>query len=157
MSRRGTEKQKIAKYDPISRSRFVNMLVNRMMKHGKKSLAYQIFYRAGIDIRQNTKQNPIHVFRKALLGVTPRLVLKTKKRKKGKTYKVPLQIPFSKGVLIGIRWLLGASRKRSGKNMASQLSAELRDAAFKKRGNAIRKKEQIYKMAEASRTFAHFR
>jgi|UniRef100_A0AAU7AMC4 small subunit ribosomal protein S7 len=157
MSRRGTEKKKTAKYDPICRSRFVNMLVNRMMKHGKKSLAYQIFYRAGIDIRQNTKTNPIQVFRKALREVTPKLVVKTKRRKKGKTYKVPVPIPFSKGVLLGIRWLLGASRKRSGTNMASQLSEELRDAAFKKRGNAIRKKEQTYKMANASRTFAHFR
>nr|YP_010692347.1 ribosomal protein S7 [Juncus roemerianus]YP_010692367.1 ribosomal protein S7 [Juncus roemerianus]UZM11309.1 ribosomal protein S7 [Juncus roemerianus]UZM11329.1 ribosomal protein S7 [Juncus roemerianus] len=157
MSRQDTTKKKSAKYDPICGSQFVNMLVNRMMKHGKKSLAYQIFYRAAIDIKRNTGKNPISVFREALFRVSPRLIVKTRKRKKGKTFKVPLAIPFEKGALLGIRWLLGASRQRSGTNMASQLSAELRDAAFKKRGNAIRKREQIHKMAEGSRTFAHFR
>lgn len=157
MSRRGTAKKKTAKSDPLCRSRLVNMLVNRMMKHGKKSLAYQIFYRAGIDIKQNKKENPIYVLRRAIARVTPKVVVKTRRRKKGKTYKVPVEIPFRQGILLAIRWLLGASRKRSGTNMASQLSSELIDAASKKRGNAIRKKEETHKMAEASRTFAHFR
>nr|YP_010291312.1 ribosomal protein S7 [Juncus himalensis]ULQ66975.1 ribosomal protein S7 [Juncus himalensis] len=157
MSRRDIAKKKTSKYDPLCRSRFVNMLVNRMMKHGKKSLAYQIFYRAGIYIKKNTKKNPIPVFRKALLRATPKLIIKKKRGEKGKIYRVPLEIPFSKGSLLGIRWLLAASRNRLGTSMASQLSAELRDAAFKKRGKAVRKKERIHKMAEASRTFAHFR
>lgn len=157
MSRRGTAKKKTAKSDPLCRSRFVNMLVNRMMKHGKKSLAYQIFYRAGIDIKQKTEENPISVLRRAIVRVTPKVVVKTRRRKKGKTYKVPVEIQFLQGTLLAIRWLLGASRKRSGTNMASQLSSELIDAASKKRGNAIRKKEETHRMAEASRTFAHFR
>nr|ADZ93772.1 ribosomal protein S7 [Prionium serratum] len=159
MSRRGTAKKKTAKYDPLCRSRLVNMLVNRMMKHGKKSLAYQIFYRAGIDIKQKTEKNPISVLRRAIIRVTPKVVVKTrrKKGKKGKTYKVPIEIKLPQGILLAIRWLLGASRKRSGTNMASQLSSELIDAASKKRGKAIRKKEETHRMAEASRTFAHFR
>lgn len=156
MSRQDTTKKKSAKYDPICGSQFVNMLVNRMMKHGKKSLAYQIFYRAAIDIKRNTGKNPISVFREALFRVSPRLIVKTRKRKKGKTFKVPLAIPFEKGALLGIRWLLGASRQRSGTNMASQLSAELRDAAFKKRGNAIRKKEQTHKMPKHIKRFVNF-
>ena len=157
MSRRGTAKKKTVKFDPICCSRVVNMLVNRMMKHGKKSLAYQIFYRAGIDIKQKTEENPVYVLRQAIVRVTPKVGVKTRRRKKGKTYKVPVEIQFPQGILLAIRWLLGASRKRSGTSMASQLSSELIDAASKKRGNAIRKKEETHRMAEASRTFAHFR
>nr|YP_009433846.1 ribosomal protein S7 [Hypolytrum nemorum]YP_009433867.1 ribosomal protein S7 [Hypolytrum nemorum]QIB72652.1 ribosomal protein S7 [Cyperus glomeratus]QIB72744.1 ribosomal protein S7 [Cyperus difformis]QIT06836.1 ribosomal protein S7 [Cyperus fuscus]ANP26060.1 ribosomal protein S7 [Hypolytrum nemorum]ANP26081.1 ribosomal protein S7 [Hypolytrum nemorum] len=163
MSRRGTAKKKTAKSDPLCRSRFVNMLVNRMMKHGKKSLAYQIFYRAGIDIKQNTEESPISILRRAIVRVTPKVGVKIRRRKKGKKgkkrkiYKVPVEIKFQQGILLAIRWLLTASRKRSGTNMASQLSSELIDAASKKRGNAIRKKEETHRMAEASRTFAHFR
>nr|YP_010291667.1 ribosomal protein S7 [Scleria parvula]YP_010291688.1 ribosomal protein S7 [Scleria parvula]ULQ67674.1 ribosomal protein S7 [Scleria parvula]ULQ67695.1 ribosomal protein S7 [Scleria parvula] len=157
MSRRGTAKKKTAKSDPLCHSRFVNMLVNRMMKDGKKSLAYQIFYRAGIDIKQNKKENPIYVLRRAIARVIPKVTVKTRRRKNGKTYKVPVQIPKLQGILLAIRWLIGASRKRSGTSMASQLSSELIDAASKKRGNAIRKKEETHKRAEASRTFAHFR
>nr|YP_010290907.1 ribosomal protein S7 [Gahnia tristis]YP_010290928.1 ribosomal protein S7 [Gahnia tristis]ULQ66065.1 ribosomal protein S7 [Gahnia tristis]ULQ66086.1 ribosomal protein S7 [Gahnia tristis] len=157
MSRRGTAKKKTAKHDPLCRSRIVNMLVNRMMKHGKKSLAYQIFYRAGIDIKQKTEENPVSVLRRAIVRVMPKVVVKTRRRKKGKTYKVPVSIEFPQGKLLAIRWLLGASRKRSGTSMASQLSSEIIDAASKKRGNAIRKKEETHRMAEASRTSAHFR
>jgi len=160
MSRRGPAKKKTAKLDPFCRSRVVNMLVNRMMKHGKKSLAYQIFYRAGIDIRQQTKQNPVYVLRQAISRVIPGVGVKTRKRKRGKTvkvYRVPVKMKLSQAILLAIRWLIGGSRKRSGTSMISQLSSELIDASSKKRCNAIRKKEETLKMAEASRTFAHFR
>ena len=160
MSRRGPAKKKTAKFDPFCRSRVVNMLVNRMMKHGKKSLAYQIFYRAGIDIRQQTKQNPVYVLRQAISRVIPGVGVKTRKRKRGKTvkvYRVPVKMKLSQAILLAIRWLIGGSRKRSGTSMISQLSSELIDASSKKRCNAIRKKEETLKMAEASRTLAHFR
>ncbi|KAJ4735179.1 hypothetical protein LUZ62_000808 [Rhynchospora pubera] len=157
MSRRGTAKKKTAEFDPISCSRVVNMLVNRMMKHGKKSLAYQIFYRAALDIEKKTKENPVSILRQAILRVTPRVGVKTRRGKNGKTYKVPVAIPLPQGILLAIRWLLEASRKRSGTSMTSQLSSELIDAASKKRGKAIRKKEETHKRAEASRSFAHFR
>jgi small subunit ribosomal protein S7 len=138
------------------------MLVNRMMKHGKKSLAYQIFYRAGIDIRQQTKQNPVYVLRQAIRRVIPGVGVKTRKRKrrKGKTakvYRVPIKLKFSQALLLAIRWLIGGSRKRSGTSMISQLSSELIDASLKKRCNSIRKKEETHKMAESNRTFAHSR
>jgi len=138
------------------------MLVNRMMKHGKKSLAYQIFYRAGIDIRQQTKQNPVYVLRQAIRRVIPGVGVKTRKRKrrKGKTakvYRIPIKLKFSQALLLAIRWLIGGSRKRSGTSMISQLSSELIDASLKKRCNSIRKKEETYKMAESNRTLAHSR
>jgi small subunit ribosomal protein S7 len=162
MSRRGPAKKETNKFDPFCHSRVVNMLVNRMMKHGKKSLAYQIFYRAGIDIRQQTKQNPVYVLRQAISRVIPGVGVKTRKRKrrKGKTakvYRVPIKLKFSQAILLAIRWLIGGSRKRSGTSMISQLSSELIDASLKKRCNSIRKKEETLKMAESSRTFAHSR
>ena len=162
MSRRGTAKKKTEKFDPICCSRVVNMLVNRMMKDGKKSLAYKIFYRAGIGIRKETKKNPVYVLRQAIGRVIPRVGVKIRKRQKkgkkgGKTYKIPVGITIRQGILLAIRWLIEASRKRSGTSMVSQLRSELIDAASKKRGYAIRKKEETHKMAAASRTFAHFR
>nr|YP_003587543.1 ribosomal protein S7 [Pisum sativum]ADE43541.1 ribosomal protein S7 [Pisum sativum] len=156
MSRRGSaEKKKIAKSDPIYRNRVVNMLVNRIMKHGKKSLAYLIIYRAMKRIQQKTKTNPLSVLREAIRRVTPNLAVKAR-RVSGSTHQVPIEIESTQGKELAIRWLLAASRKRPGRNMAFKLSSELVDAA-KGSGDAIRKKEETHRMAEANRTFAHFR
>jgi len=155
MSRRGTAEKKIAKSDPIYRNRLVNMLVNRIMKHGKKSLAYLIIYRAMKRIQQKTKTNPLSVLREAIRRVTPNLAVKAR-RVSGSTHQVPIEIESTQGKELAIRWLLAASRKRPGRNMAFKLSSELVDAA-KGSGDAIRKKEETHRMAEANRTFAHFR
>nr|YP_009701096.1 ribosomal protein S7 [Parasitaxus usta]QEQ14301.1 ribosomal protein S7 [Parasitaxus usta] len=150
-----TGKKRTAKPDPIYNNRLVNMLVNRILKHGKKSLAYQILYRAIKKIQQKTDKNPLVVLRQAIRGVTPKVAVKAR-RKSGSTYQVPIKIKYAKGKVLAIRWLLGASRKRPGRNMDINLSYELLDAA-KKRGNAIRKKEETHRMAEANRAFAHYR
>nr|QBC71366.1 ribosomal protein S7 [Anacampseros filamentosa]QBC71367.1 ribosomal protein S7 [Anacampseros filamentosa] len=155
MSRRGTVEKKKAKSDPIYRNRLVNMLVNRILKHGKKSLAYQILYRAVKEIQQKTKRNPLTVLRQAIRRVTPSIAVKAR-RKKGLTHQVPIEIRPTQGKALAIRWLLGAARKRPGRNMAFKLSSELVDAS-KGRGGAIRKKEETHRMAEASRAFAHLR
>nr|YP_010291932.1 ribosomal protein S7 [Xyris capensis]ULQ68529.1 ribosomal protein S7 [Xyris capensis]ULQ68607.1 ribosomal protein S7 [Xyris capensis] len=157
MSRRGTAKKKTAKSDPIYRNRLVNRLVNHIMKHGKKSLAYQILYRAMKKIQQETKKNPLSVLREAIHRITPTMIVKAK-RKRGLTYQIPFSIKKENplGRTLAIRWLLEASRKRSGRNMAFKFSSELIDAS-KGRGGAIRKKEEIHRMAEANRAFAHFR
>ena len=128
MSRRGTAEKKTAKSDPIYRNRLVNMLVNRIMKHGKKSLAYKIIYRALKRIQQKTKTNPLYVLRQAIRRVTPNIAVKAR-RASGSTRQVPLEIGSTKGKALAIRWLLGASRKRPGRNMAFKLSSELVDAA----------------------------
>ncbi|KAK7366094.1 hypothetical protein VNO78_38530 [Psophocarpus tetragonolobus] len=155
MSRRGTVEEKTAKSDPIYRNRLVNMLVNRILKHGKKSLAYQIIYRAMKKIQQKTETNPLSVLRQAIRGVTPDIAVKAR-RVGGSTHQVPVEIGSTQGKALAIRWLLGASRKRPGRNMAFKLSSELVDAA-KGSGDAIRKKEETHRMAEANRAFAHFR
>ncbi|KAL2224299.1 UNVERIFIED_CONTAM: 30S ribosomal protein S7, chloroplastic [Sesamum indicum] len=150
-----TAEEKTAKSDPIYRNRLVNMLVNRILKHGKKSLAYQIIYRAMKKIQQKTETNPLSVLRQAIRGVTPDIAVKAR-RVGGSTHQVPIEIGSTQGKALAIRWLLAASRKRPGRNMAFKLSSELVDAA-KGSGDAIRKKEETHKMAEANRAFAHFR
>nr|YP_009405004.1 ribosomal protein S7 [Lobelia melliana]YP_009405023.1 ribosomal protein S7 [Lobelia melliana]ASA36988.1 ribosomal protein S7 [Lobelia melliana]ASA37009.1 ribosomal protein S7 [Lobelia melliana] len=155
MSRRGTAEKKTAKSDPIYRNRLVNMVINRILKHGKKSLAYKILYRAVKKIHQKTKKNPLLVLRQAIRRVTPRIAVKAK-RVSGLSHQIPIEIRSTRGKVLAIRWLLAASRKRPGRNMAFKLSSELVDAA-KGRGDAIRKREETHRMAEANRAFAHLR
>jgi small subunit ribosomal protein S7 len=155
MPRRGTAKKKKVKSDPIYRNRLVNMLVNRILKHGKKSLAYQILYRALKKIQQKTEKNPLLVLRQAIRRVTPKIGVKAR-RKRRSTRQIPIEIKPPQGKVLAIRWLLAASRKRTGRNMVFKLSSELVDAA-KGRGGAIRKKEETHRMAESNRASAHFR
>nr|YP_010970024.1 ribosomal protein S7 [Taenitis blechnoides]YP_010970044.1 ribosomal protein S7 [Taenitis blechnoides]WNR49237.1 ribosomal protein S7 [Taenitis blechnoides]WNR49257.1 ribosomal protein S7 [Taenitis blechnoides] len=141
--------------DPIYRNRLVNMLVDRIMRNGKKSLAYQIFYQAMKRIRQKTNRNPLSVLRQAVRGITPDVVTETK-RVGGSTYRVPVEVVPAEGKALAIRWSLIACRKRSGRSMALRSSDELMDAA-RNSGSAIRKKEETHKVAEANKAFAHFR
>nr|YP_009426382.1 ribosomal protein S7 [Diplazium dilatatum]YP_009426402.1 ribosomal protein S7 [Diplazium dilatatum]YP_009426558.1 ribosomal protein S7 [Diplazium striatum]YP_009426578.1 ribosomal protein S7 [Diplazium striatum]QKV46768.1 ribosomal protein S7 [Diplazium maximum]ASU95043.1 ribosomal protein S7 [Diplazium dilatatum]ASU95044.1 ribosomal protein S7 [Diplazium dilatatum]ASU95219.1 ribosomal protein S7 [Diplazium striatum]ASU95220.1 ribosomal protein S7 [Diplazium striatum] len=141
--------------DPIYRNRLVNMLVDRILKNGKKSLAYQIFHQAMKRIRQKTNRNPLSVLRQAVRGVTPDVVTETK-RVGGSTYRVPVEVVPAEGKASAIRWSLIACRKRSGRSMASRSSDESMDAA-RNSGSAIRKKEETHKVAEANKAFAHFR
>nr|YP_010953952.1 ribosomal protein S7 [Cladopus fukienensis]YP_010953965.1 ribosomal protein S7 [Cladopus fukienensis]WMV01347.1 ribosomal protein S7 [Cladopus fukienensis]WMV01360.1 ribosomal protein S7 [Cladopus fukienensis] len=115
MSRRGTAEEKTEKSDPIYRNRLVNMLVNPILKHGKRSLAYQILYRAMKKIQQKTEKNPLSVLRQAIRGVTPDISVKAR-RVDGSTHQVPIEIGPTQGKALAIRWLLGASRKRPGRN-----------------------------------------
>ncbi|KAG5107054.1 hypothetical protein JHK82_044024 [Glycine max] len=105
-------------------------------------------------IQQKTETNPLSVLRQAIRGVTPDIAVKAR-RVGGSTHQVPVEIGSTQGKALAIRWLLGASRKRPGRNMAFKLSSELVDAA-KGSGDAIRKKEETHRMAEANRAFAHF-
>uniref|UniRef100_A0A1L4BNF3 Ribosomal protein S7 n=2 Tax=Pelargonium TaxID=4030 RepID=A0A1L4BNF3_9ROSI len=155
MSRRGPAEKKTVKRDPFYRNRVVNMLINRILKHGKKSLAYKILYRAMKKIQQKKKRNPLSLLRQAIHRVTPKIAVKTR-RVRGSAYQVPIEIKAPQGKVLAIRWLLEAARKRPGRNMAFKLSSELMDAT-KGKGNAIRKKEETYRMAESNRTFANFR
>ncbi|XBI71775.1 hypothetical protein VPH35_065904 [Triticum aestivum] len=145
MSHRGTVEKRTTKSYPFFRNRLVNMVVNRIMKTEKKSLAYQILYRAVNKIQQKTETYPLLVLRQAICRVTPNI---------GR--KVPIEIGSKQGRELAIRWLLEASQKRPGRNMAFKLSSELVDAA-KGSGGAIRKKEATHRMAEANRALAHFR
>nr|YP_009578872.1 ribosomal protein S7 [Pseudotaxus chienii]AZN62482.1 ribosomal protein S7 [Pseudotaxus chienii]QBK34411.1 ribosomal protein S7 [Pseudotaxus chienii]QBK36461.1 ribosomal protein S7 [Pseudotaxus chienii]QVX28249.1 ribosomal protein S7 [Pseudotaxus chienii]QYB22369.1 ribosomal protein S7 [Pseudotaxus chienii] len=154
MSQQSTAKKNFAKFDPIFHNRLVNMVVNRILKHGKKALAYRILYQSLKKMRQKTDKNPLLVLRQAVHKVTPKLIVKSK-RVSGSTFPVPVEIKSKKGKVLAIRWLLGSSRKRYGRTMHFKLSYELMDAAREK-GNAIRKKEETHKMAESNKAFAHY-
>ncbi|CAN6446936.1 unnamed protein product [Victoria cruziana] len=154
MSRRGTAEEKTAKSDPIYRNRLVNILVNCILKHRKKSLAYQIIYRAVKKIQQKIETNQLSVLRQAIHGVTPNIAVKAR-HVGGSTHQVSIEIRSTQGKALAIRWLLGASKKHPGQNMAFKLSSELFDAA-RESGDAIHKKKETHRMVEANRAFAHF-
>ncbi|CAN6453967.1 unnamed protein product [Victoria cruziana] len=130
------------------------MLFNRILKHGKKSLAYQIIYRAMKKIQQKTETNALSILRQAIRGVTPNIAVKAR-HVGGSTHQVFIEIGSTQGKALAIRWLLGASQKCPGRNMAFKLSSELVDAT-RQSGDATRKKEETHRMAEANRAFAHF-
>ena len=155
MSPKNTTEGETKKQDPIYRNRLISMLVNRILRNGKKSLAYRILYKAMDGVKRRTGKNPLFILRQAINKVTPDVTMKAR-RVGGSTYQVPLEIGSVQGKALAIRWLLAASRKRSGRNTASKLSNELVDAA-RDNGIAVRKKEETHKIAEANRAFAHFR
>jgi len=155
MSRRNRAQRIIAQPDPIYNSRLVTLLVSRILKSGKKSLAQRIVYQALEIISAKTEENPILILEKAIKNVTPQVEVKAR-RVGGSTYQVPIEIRAYRGTNISLKWITEFARERSGKNMSFKLANEVMDAA-KETGNAIRRKEQIYKMAEANKAFAHLR
>ena len=155
MSRRNRAQRKLPQPDPIYNSRLVTLLVSRILKSGKKSLAQKIVYQALEIISQKTEENPILVLEKAVKNVTPRAEVKAR-RVGGSTYQVPIEIRAYRGINISLKWITEFARARSGKSMAIKLSNEIIDAA-KETGNSVRRKEQTHKMADANKAFAHFR
>jgi len=155
MSRRIRAQRKLTEPDPIYNSRLVTLLVSRILKSGKKSLAQRIVYQALENIATRTEENPVFVLEKAVKNVTPRVEVKSR-RVGGSTYQVPVEIRAYRGTNISLKWITDFARERSGKNMSVKLANEIIDAA-KEAGNSIRRKEQTHKMAEANKAFAHFR
>ena len=155
MSRRNRAQRILAQPDPIYNSRLVTLLVSRILKSGKKSLAQKIVYNALEIISSKTEENPILVLEKAVKNATPQVEVKAK-RVGGSTYQVPIEIRAYRGTNISLKWLTEFARARSGKTMAMKLANEIIDAS-KESGNTIRRKEQTHKMAEANKAFAHFR
>nr|ANP26272.1 ribosomal protein S7 [Monotropa uniflora] len=153
MRRLHISKKKVIKWDPFYHNKLVNMFINRIMKHGKKSLAYKIIYRAMKNIQKRTKKNPLLILRQAIYRVTPKIVVKAK-HKRGLKHKIPVEIGLLEGKVLAIRWILMASHRRTGRSMALKLSYELVDAA-KGKGGAIRKKEEVIKIAESNRISAY--
>lgn len=155
MSRRSKAQRKLPEADPIYNSRLVTLLVSRILKSGKKSLAQKIVYDALELISTKTEENPVLVLEKAVKNVTPRVEVKAR-RVGGSTYQVPIEIRAYRGTNISLSWITEFARARSGKSMSMKLSNELIDAA-KETGNSIRRKEQTHKMADANKAYAHFR
>jgi small subunit ribosomal protein S7 len=155
MSRRNRAQRVLAQPDPIYNSRLVTLLISRILKSGKKSLAQRIVYKSLEIISDKTEENPVLVLEKAVKNVTPQVEVKAR-RVGGSTYQVPIEIRAYRGTNVSLKWITEFSRDRAGKTMSFKLANEIMDAA-KEAGNSIRKKEQTHKMAEANKAFAHFR
>ena len=186
MSRRTTAKKRLVSPDPIYRSRLVSMIMSRLLQDGKKSLARRLFYESmehverlagsgakpsGTDSVKTTEpapsksasteaatsatQNGLKIFQQAVLNVTPVVEVKSR-RVGGSNYQVPLEVNSERGTALALRWLVQAARQRPGREMAMKLASEFIDAS-NKTGNAIRKREETHKMAEANKAFANYR
>jgi small subunit ribosomal protein S7 len=144
--------------DEIYQSRLVAKLINRTMRQGKKSIAQKHIYQAFALIEKETKKNPLEVFHQALENVKPKMEVRPR-RVGGASYQVPIPVRGERRESLAIRWLIRASQSRSNKDyhhFSEKLAAEIIDAA-KKEGGAVAKKEEIRKIAEANKAFAHFR
>lgn len=133
----------------------VQALINRIMKDGKKSIATGMMYDALDLIRERSKRDPIEVLELAMKNVGPLMEVRPR-RVGGATYQVPMEVPSDRKQTLAMRWILSASRSRTGKSFAEKLAAELMEAA-NNQGAAVRKREEAHKMAEANRAFSHFR
>lgn len=154
MRRTRPEKREILP-DVRYQSLTVQALINRIMKNGKKSVATRLMYDALENIRERAKRDPIEVLELAMKNVGPLMEVRPR-RVGGATYQVPMEVPSDRRQTLAMRWILQASRSRSGKSFSEKLSAELMEAA-NNQGASVRKREEAHKMAEANRAFSHFR
>jgi len=155
MSRRISKPNKVKDNDLNSQQILINLFIHKILSHGKKNLSYRIVYDALEIIQKRTRHNPTFILSQAVQNVSPTLTLKAK-RKSGSTYQVPIGIQKEQAIDLAIQWILIAAQNRLGPSMAWRFSSELIDAA-RKTGNAMRKREETHKMAEANKAFAHYR
>ena len=155
MSRRRAQIKRQVEADPIYGTKVITKFINSLMIDGKKTVAEKIVYKTFDIIKEKTKQDPLDVFNEAIKNVRPNLEVKSR-RVGGATYQVPVEVRSDRGQALAIRWLIGSSKKRSDKTMQERLSKEFLEASTNK-GSAIKKKEDVHKMAEANKAFAHFR
>ncbi|MCX5906430.1 MAG: 30S ribosomal protein S7 [Deltaproteobacteria bacterium] len=141
--------------DAKYKNALVAKFVNSVMLQGKKSVAERIFYQALQIIQEKTKEDPLKFFEKSVNNVKPVLEVRSR-RVGGATYQVPTEVRPERRTALAIRWILTYARERSEKSMVEKLAAELMDAA-NNRGGAIKKREDVHKMAEANKAFAHYR
>jgi small subunit ribosomal protein S7 len=152
--RREVPKRKILP-DPKYQDRLVSKFINNLMKHGDKSIAERICYGSFKLVEERGKDEPLKVFKKALDNVKPVVEVKSR-RVGGATYQVPVEVRPERRVALGMRWLISYAKDRGEKTMIDKLANEILDAA-NNRGNAIKKREDTHKMAEANKAFSHYR
>ena len=155
MSRKKTQPKKIVTPDPIFNSTIIPKLINSIMFDGKKVVAEKIVYEAIEKIKSKTKEEPINVFNEAINNIKPTVEVRSR-RVGGATYQVPVEVKSNRAQALAIRWLVDASRKRKDKHMSDKIFNELYDA-YEKKGSAVKKREDVHKMAESNKAFAHFR
>ena len=155
MSRKKTQPKKIQVLDSKFKSAIVPKLINSIMYDGKKIVAQKIIYEAIEKIKSKTKEEPINIFHEAINNIKPTVEVKSR-RVGGATYQVPTEVKSKRAQTLAIRWLVEASRKRKNKYMSDKIFNEIYDA-YEKKGLAVKKKEDVHKMAESNKAFAHFR
>ena len=155
MPRRGNVPKREILPDPIYNSVLVTKLVNGVMLDGKKGVAQKVVYDAFEAIQAKTGKEPLDVFTEAMNNIMPSLEVKAR-RVGGATYQVPIEIRAERRQTLGLRWLVGYSRKRGEKTMKERLANEIMDAA-NNTGAAVKKREEVHKMAESNKAFAHYR
>ena len=155
MSRRGQISKRDVLPDPLYNSKLVTKLINNIMYDGKKGVAQTIVYDAFKIGEEKIGQNPLEVFTEALENVMPVLEVKAR-RVGGSNYQVPMEVRADRRQTLGLRWITAYSRTRGERTMAERLAAEIMDAK-NSTGGAFKKKEDVHKMAEANKAFAHYR
>jgi small subunit ribosomal protein S7 len=152
-------RREVVKRPTVPDSKYGDQLVtkfmNCLMKDGKKAIAEAVVYGAFEIIAERTREDPVRVFHRAVENVEPMVEVKSR-RVGGSTYQVPVEVHEARRTALGIRWLISFSRKRSGKTMAEKLASELMEASHS-RGGAAKKREDVHRMAEANKAFAHYR
>ena len=155
MPRRGKVAKRDVLPDPMYNSKLVTRLINSVMLDGKKGVAQKVVYGAFDIIKEKTGQEPLEVFNAAIENIMPSLETKSR-RVGGSTYQVPMEVRPERRETLGLRWLTTYSRARSERTMRERLANEIMDAV-NNTGNAVKKREDTHKMAEANKAFAHFR
>jgi small subunit ribosomal protein S7 len=154
--RKTSAKKRLLEPDPRYNDVLVTRFVNNLMWEGKKSLAYNIFYEAIKLVEENTKEeNGLEVWKKALNNIMPSVEVRSR-RIGGATFQIPTEVRPERRISVGMKWMIRYARERKGKSMAEKLSAEI-IAASKGEGAAVKKKEDVHKMAEANKAFAHYK
>ena len=147
-------KKRIASPDHIYDNVIVAKFINQVMERGKKTIAEKIVYQAFDEIKKKTNKDPLEIFDEALRNASPLLEVKSK-RIGGATYQVPIQVEKDRKLALAMRWIIQAAKSKKGKPMGKKLAEELM-AAAENTGAAIKKRENVHRMAEANRAFAHF-
>ena len=155
MPRRGNVAKRDVLADPLYNSKMVTRLINNIMLDGKKGVAQKIVYDAFAEVQEKTDNDPLEMFEKALENIMPSLEVKAR-RVGGSTYQVPVEVRAARRETLGLRWLTTYSRARSERTMSERLAREIMDAV-NGTGNAVKKREDTHKMAEANKAFSHFR
>ncbi|MBI5893499.1 MAG: 30S ribosomal protein S7 [Deltaproteobacteria bacterium] len=155
MSRKGKIPKRDVLPDPKYNDKIITRFVNGIMKEGKKSLAESILYKSMDRIKEKTKEDPIKVLKKAIDNTKPSVEVRSR-RVGGATYQVPIEVRSDRKLALSIRWLTSYAAMRGEKSMIEKLAGELIDA-YNSKGGAVKKKEDVHKMAEANKAFAHYR
>lgn len=155
MPRRGEVPKRTPLPDPRFHDVELSRFINCVMSHGKKSTAEKIVYGALDTIIDRTREDPIQVFHKAIENVKPMVEVKSR-RVGGSTYQVPIEVREERRAALAMRWLIQYARSRSGRSMTEKLANELIEASHL-RGNAVKKKDDVHRMAEANKAFSHYR